>query len=153
MSGCVEGLVDSQGVGLFFRLPGTPVAEYEEVGAVTDIPLPTPTRTLDDVTTVKSKFKMQAAAGVIDSGNLAVDVLQKTGDVQQKKLANHFKLGTCLEWKIDLGDEAKTTYEFCGTLSKCAPVRAANKKNHLQLEIGISGEVVHKENDSVVTVP
>ena len=134
MSGCVEGLVDSQGVGLFFRLPGTPVASYEEVGDVTDIPLPAPTRTLDDVTTVKSKFQMQAAAGVITSGNLAVETLQKVGDDQQKVLMHHFKLGTCLEWKIDLGDEEKTTLEFCGTLSKCAPVRAANKKNRLQLE-------------------
>lgn len=153
MSGCVDGLVDSQGVGLFFRIPGMPVGIYEEVGDVTDIPLPAPTRTLDDVTTVKSKYQMQAAAGVITSGNLAVETLQKVGDDQQKVLMHHFKLGTCLEWKIDLGDEEKTTLEFCGTLSKCAPVRAASKKNRLQLEIGISGEVVHKENDVVVTVP
>lgn len=153
MSGCVNGLVDSQGLGLFFRVPGG--LTYEEVGDVTDAPLPAPTRTLDDVTTVKSLFQMQAAAGVITSGNLAVEVLQKTGDEQQKKLNHHFKLGTCLEWKIDLGDAEKTTYEFCGTLSKVAPVRAANKKNRLQLEIGISGEIVHKENDVavVVTVP
>lgn len=153
MSGCVEGLVDSQGVGLHFRVPSAPAATYAEVGDVTDIPLPAPTRTLDDVTTVKSKYQMQAAAGVITSGNLAVETLQKVGDAQQKVLMHHFKLGTCLEWKIDLGDEEKTTYEFCGTLSKCAPVRAAAKKNRLQLEIGISGEVVHKENDVIVTVP
>lgn len=151
MSGCVEGLVDSQGIGLFFRTPGA--TAYEEVGDVTDIPLPAPTRTLDDVTTVNSLYQMQAAAGVITSGNLAVEALQKTGDAQQNALMQHFKLGTCLEWKIDFGDDAETTLEFCGTLSKCAPVRAAAKKNRLQLEIGISGEVVHKENDVVVTVP
>lgn len=151
MSGCVEGLVDSQGVGLFFRLPGG--TTYEEVGEVTDIPLPAPTRTLDDITTVKSLYQMQAASGVITSGNLAVETLQKTGDAQQKILNHHFKLGTCLEWKIDLGDEQETTFEFCGTLSKYAPVRAAAKKNRMQLEIGISGEVVHKESDVIVTVP
>lgn len=153
MSGCVEGLVDSQGVELHFRIPNVVPATYNEIGDVTDIPLPAPTRTLDDVTTVKSKYQMQAAAGVITSGNLAVETLQKVADDQQKVLMHHFKLGTCLEWKINLGDEAETTYEFCGTLSKCAPVRAANKKNRLQLEIGISGEVVHKENDVIVSVP
>lgn len=151
MSGCVEGLVDSQGVGLSWRVSGA--TAYEEVLDVTDLPAPAPTRPLDDVTTVKSKYKMQAAAGVIDSGNLAVELLQKTGDVQQNKLANHFKLGTCLEWKMELNDDAETSYEFCGTLSKFAPVRAASKKNRLQMEIGISGEVVHKEKDVVVTVP
>ena len=151
MSGCVEGLVDSQGIGLSWRVPGA--TAYEEVLDVTDLPLPAPTRPLDDVTTVKSKYKMQAAAGVIDSGNLAVELLQKTGDVQQNKLVNHFKLGTCLEWKMELNDEAKTSYEFCGTISKFAPVRAASKKNRLQMEIGISGEVIHKENDTLVTVP
>ena len=151
MSGCVEGLVDSQGVELWWRVPGA--TAYEEVLDLTDVPAPTPTRTLDDVTTVKSKYKMQAAAGVIDSGNLAVEALLKTGDAQQHTLNHHFKLGTCLEWKMDLKDEGKTAFEFCGTLSKCSPVRAANKKYRLQMEIGISGEVVHKENDVVVTVP
>ena len=151
MSGCVEGLVDSQGVGLLWRVSGA--TAYEEVLDVTDLPLPASSRPLDDITTVKSKYKMQAASGVIDNGNLAVELLQKTGDVQQNKLANHHKLGTCLEWKIELNDEVETSYEFCGTISKFAPVRAASKKNRIQMEIGISGEDVHKEKDVIVAIP
>ncbi len=151
MSGCVEGLVDAQGIGLFWRVPGA--TAYESVLDVTDSTLPAPTRTLDDITPIDSDYKVQAAAGVIDSGNLSVELLQKTGDVQQHKLANHFKLGTCLEWKMELNDDKKTSYEFCGTISKFAPVRAASKKNRVQMEIGVSGEVVHKENDTIVTVP
>ncbi|MFH4289536.1 hypothetical protein WAJ05_22050, partial [Acinetobacter baumannii] len=77
-----------------------------------------------------------------DSGALALELLQISGSDQQAKLRNYHVNGTCLEWKIDLNDDEKTTYEFCAPISKFTPVRAADKKNRIQMQLEVSGEVI-----------
>ncbi|WP_238796803.1 phage tail tube protein [Acinetobacter pittii] len=151
MAGCVDGLIDAQGVSISFRESGATTWELSE--EVTDLPMPDSTKPVDDITPVDSTHKKKATAGAIDSGALALELLQISGSDQQAKLRHYHIIGKCLEWKIDLNDEAKTTYEFCAPISKFTPVRAADKKNRLQMQLEISGEVVVKENDVVVVVP
>ncbi|HAV4232399.1 hypothetical protein KWF43_16375 [Acinetobacter baumannii] len=151
MAGCVEGLIDAQGVSISFRVSGA--TSWELANEVTDLPMPDSTKPVDDITPVDSKFKKKATAGAIDSGALALELLQISGSDQQAKLRNYHVNGTCLEWKIDLNDDEKTTYEFCAPISKFTPVRAADKKNRIQMQLEVSGEVIVKENDVVVVVP
>ncbi|RZH03152.1 phage tail tube protein [Acinetobacter pittii] len=151
MAGCVEGLIDAQGASISFREEGA--TSWEITAEVTDLPMPDSTRPVDDVTTVDSKFKKKATAGAIDNGALALEFLQISGSDQQAKLRDYYIKGKCLEWKIELNDESKTSYEFCASMSKFTVVRAADKKNRVQTQLEISGEVVVKENDVVVVVP
>lgn len=151
MAGCVEGLIDAQGVSISFRESGATTWELGE--EVTDLPMPDSTIAVDDITPVDSKRKKKATAGAIDHGALAVELLQISGSVQQAKLRNYHNMRKCLEWKIELNDDEKTSYEFCAPISKFTVVRAADKKNRVQMQLEISGEVVVKENDVVVVVP
>lgn len=135
-----KALIDSQGITISYK--AAPAATFEEVLEVTDSPLPTKKREVDDITTVKSTHKETAAAGVISSDDLAYELLMISGSEQQTDLDVHFEAGTMLDWKVELPDALKTTYTFSGTITELSPVRAANKKNRFRLTISPSGKVV-----------
>lgn len=134
-----KALIDSQGITISYKLPSE--STYEEVLEVTDSPLPTKKRDLDDITTVKSTHKETAAAGVISSDDLAYELLMISGSAQQTLLDTYFESGQMIDWKVELPDAAKTTYTFQGTITELSPVRAANKKNRFKLTIGVNGKV------------
>lgn len=134
-----KALIDSQGITISFKLPSA--QEYSELLEVTDSPLPTKKRETDDVTTVKSTHKETIAAGVISADDLAYEILQVSGSAQQAMLNQYFEDGQMLDWKVELGDNVATTYEYQGTITELSPVRAANKKNRFKLTIAVNGKV------------
>lgn len=134
-----KALIDSQGITISFKLPSA--QEYSELLEVTDSPLPTKKRETDDVTTVKSTHKETIAAGVISADDLAYEILQVSGSAQQAMLDGYFEDGQMLDWKVELGDNVATTYQFQGTITELSPVRAANKKNRFKLTIAVNGKV------------
>ena len=152
MTDCAAGTVDSQGIEL--HVTGAPLFPTRTLIAdVLDLPLPAGERPTDDVTSVTSKFAEKLAAGVIDYGNIELGLLQRTNDDQQVTLERAFIDGDCFDWEIKLPDEAKTSYKFCGTITKFAPSREASKKNRVALTIAISGAVDHLENGASVINP
>lgn len=152
MADCAAGTVDSQGISLWVK--GGPFANQVEVGDVLNIPIPGSERQTDDVTPVGAKFAEVLAAGVITNAPLDVTLLQRTNNNQQAQLYEAYILGACLDWEIKLPDEAKTSYTFCGSISKFAPTREANKKNRVNFTIATSGEVDWLENGiSVLEIP
>lgn len=152
MTDCAAGTVDSQGIKLSVK--GGGFTDKTEVGDILDFPLPSGERSTDDVTSVLSKFAQKLAAGVIDYGSLDFVMLQRTNNDQQVKLEREFIKGSCLEWEIELPDEAKTAYTFCASITKFAPSREASKKNRVNMSIAISGAVDHLEDGiSVLDVP
>lgn len=134
-----KALIDSQGIVISYKLP---VAQtFSELLEVTDSPLPTKKREVDDITTVKSTHKETIAAGVISADDLAYELLMVSGSVQQQELEQHFEDGEMIDWKVVLPDDAATTYTFQGTITELSPVRAANKKNRFKLTIAVNGKV------------
>lgn len=142
-----KALIDSQGITISYKEASA--STFEEVLEVTDSPLPTKKREVDDITTVKSTHKETAAAGVISSDDLAYELLMISGSAQQTALDEHFEAGTMLDWKVVLPDALQTTYTFSGTITELSPVRAANKKNRFRLTIAVNGKVTKTET----TVP
>lgn len=134
-----KALIDSQGIEISYKEASA--STFEEVLEVTDSPLPTKKREVDDITTVKSTHKETAAAGVISSDDLAYELLMISGSTQQTALDGHFEAGTMLDWKVVLPDARKTTYTFSGTITELSPIRAANKKNRFRLTIAVNGKV------------
>lgn len=152
MTDCAAGTVDSQGIALWVK--GGIFVDETLVADVLELPLPAGERPTDDVTSVVSKFAEKLAAGVIDYGNIELSLLQRTNNTQQVSLEKAFIDGDCYNWEIKLPDEAKTSYTFCGSITKFAPSREASKKNRLAMTIAISGAVDHLEKDiSVIDVP
>ncbi|MGY5394560.1 phage tail tube protein [Acinetobacter sp. NigerLNRRAM0016] len=142
-----KALIDSQGITISYKEASA--STFEEVLEVTDSPLPTKKREVDDITTVKSTHKETAAAGVISSDDLAYELLMISGSAQQTALDEHFEAGTMLDWKVVLPDALQTTYTFSGTITELSPVRAANKKNRFRLTIAVNGKVTKTDT----TVP
>lgn len=138
-----KALIDSQGIKISYKEASA--STFEEVLDVTDSPLPTKKREVDDITTVKSTHKETAAAGVISSDDLAYELLMISGSAQQTALDGHFEAGTMLDWKVELPDALKTTYTYSGTITELSPVRAANKKNRFRLTIAVNGKVTKTE--------
>lgn len=138
-----KALIDSQGITISYKLPSA--EKYEEVLEVTDSPLPTKKREVDDITTVKSTHKETTAAGVISSDDLAYEMLMLSGSVQQTALDKHFEEGQMLDWQVILPDDLETTYTYQGTITELSPVRAANKKNRFKLTIAVNGKVTKSE--------
>lgn len=138
-----KAVIDSQGLSIFYKLPTA--SDWSELLEVTDSPLPTKKREVDDVTTVKSTHKETIAAGVISSDDLAYEMLMISGSTQQKELDGYFEAGQMLDWKVELPDAAKTTYTYQGTVTELSPVRAANKKNRFKLTIAVNGKVTRSE--------
>ena len=134
-----KALIDSQGIVISYKLPTAQA--FSELLEVTDSPLPTKKREVDDITTVKSTHKEKAAAGVISADDLAYELLMISGSVQQQELDEHFEDGEMIDWKVVLPDDAATTYTFQGTITELSPVRAANKKNRFKLTIAVNGKV------------
>jgi hypothetical protein len=99
------------------------------------------------VTTLDDIFKRNVAAGVIDSGKLAVKGLQISGAEQQKELYALYVDGECRPYKIVLSDVLETTYEFCGTITGWMPNTASGKKNRLDFELTLSGDVVVSDTE------
>ncbi len=141
MTDCAKGTVDSQGIKL--SVLGGIFATKTYIADVLDLPLPAGERPTDDVTSVLSKFAEKLAAGVIDYGAIDLKCLQRTDNEQQVTLERAFIDGDCFQWEIELPDEAKTSYSFCGTITKFGPSREASKKNRLSISIAISGGVDH----------
>lgn len=148
MTDCAAGTVDSQGIELYVK--GGDFATSTLVADVLDLPLPAGERPTDDVTSVVSKFAEKLAAGVIDYGNVELGLLQRTNNEQQVTLEKAFISGDCYEWEIKLPDEAKTSYKFCGSITKFAPSREASKKNRVAVTIAISGAVDHLQKEASV---
>lgn len=144
MTDCAAGTVDSQGIKL--SVEGGIFAVKTYVADILELPLPAGERPTDDVTSVTSKFAEKLAAGVIDYGNIELSLLQRTNNDQQVNLERAFIDGDCFDWEIELPDEAKTSYKFCGTITKFAPSREASKKNRVAVTLAISGAVDHLEN-------
>jgi predicted secreted protein len=138
-----KALIDSQGIEISYKEASA--STFEEVLEVTDSPLPTKKREVDDITTVKSTHKETAAAGVISSDDLAYELLMISGSEQQTALDGHFEAGTMLDWKVVLPDARKTTYTYSGTITELSPIRAANKKNRFRLTIAVNGKVTKTE--------
>ena len=132
-------LIDSQGITISYKLPGA--IKFEEVLNITECPLPTKKREVDDITTVKSTHKQTVAAGVISSDNLEYELLMISGSKQQKELNESFETGEMLVFQVVLPDALKTTYEFEGTIVELSPIRAANKKNRYKFGIAVNGKV------------
>ena len=152
MTDCAAGTVDSQGIKL--NVSGGIFTQKTYIADILDLPLPAGERSTDDVTSVLSKFAEKLASGVIDYGNIELSLLQRTNTDQQVTLERAFIDGDCFDWEIELPDEAKTSYKFCGSITKFAPSREASKKNRVALTIAISGAVDHLENGvSKLTVP
>lgn len=152
MTDCAAGTVDSQGIELWVK--GGVFAAQTLVADVLELPLPASERPTDDVTSVASKFAEKLAAGVIDYGNIELSLLQRTNNTQQVSLEKAYISGDCYEWEIKLPDEAKTSYAFCGTITKFAPSREAAKKNRLAMTVAISGASDHLEKgESVLKEP
>ena len=152
MTDCAAGTVDSQGIKL--NVSGGIFTPKTYIADILDLPLPAGERSTDDVTSVLSKFAETLASGVIDYGNIELSLLQRTNTDQQVTLERAFIDGDCFDWEIELPDEAKTSYKFCGSITKFAPSREASKKNRVALTIAISGAVDHLENGvSKLTVP
>ena len=152
MTDCAAGTVDSQGIKL--NVSGGIFTPKTYIADILDLPLPAGERSTDDVTSVLSKFAEKLASGVIDYGNIELSLLQRTNTDQQVTLERAFIDGDCFDWEIELPDEAKTSYKFCGTITKFAPSREASKKNRVALTIAISGAVDHLENGvSVINPP
>lgn len=143
MTDCAAGTVDSQGIKLSVK--GGTFTQKTVVADVLELPLPAGERPTDDVTSVVSKFAEKLAAGVIDYGNIELSLLQRTNNNQQVSLEKIFISGECMEWEIELPDEAKTSYTFCGSITKFAPSREASKKNRVAVTIAILGAVDHLE--------
>lgn len=131
--------IDSQGVTLSYKKLGAAV--FEEVIKVTDSPLPTKKREVDDITDVKSTHKQTVAAGVISSDNLEYELLMLSGNKQQLELNEYLESGEMLVFQVELPDSAKTTYTFEGTIVELSPIRAANKKNRYKFGIAVNGKV------------
>lgn len=148
MTDCAAGTVDSQGIELYIK--GGEFATSTLVADVLELPLPAGERPTDDVTSVVSKFAEKLAAGVIDYGNVELGLLQRTNNEQQVTLEKAFISGDCYEWEIKLPDEAKTSYKFCGSITKFAPSREASKKNRIAVTIAISGAVDHLQKEASV---
>lgn len=138
-----KALIDSQGITISYKLPTA--SAWSELLQVTDSPLPTKKREVDDVTTVKSTHKETIAAGVISSDDLAYELLMISGDAQQKDLDTQFEASQMLDWKVELSDAAKTTYTYQGTITELSPIRAANKKNRFKLTIAVNGKVTRSD--------
>ena len=134
-----KALIDSQGIVISYKLPTAQA--FSELLEVTDSPLPTKKREVDDITTVKSTHKETAAAGVISADDLAYELLMISGSVQQQELDQYFEDGEMLDFKVVLPDDAATTYTYQGTITELSPVRAANKKNRYKLTIAVNGKV------------
>lgn len=148
MTDCAAGTVDSQGIGLYVK--GGIFVTSTLVADVLELPLPAGERPTDDVTSVLSKFAQKLAAGVIDYGSIELKLLQRTNNTQQVSLEKAFISGECFDWEIKLPDEAKTSYTFCGSISKFVPSREASKKNRIAMTIPISGGVDHLEDGASV---
>lgn len=138
-------MIDSQGVTLSYK--NLSAETFEEVVKVTDSPLPTKKREVDDVTDVKSTHKQTVAAGVISSDNLEYELLMLSGNKQQIDLNSYLESGEMLNFKVELPDSLKTTYLFEGTVVELSPIRAANKKNRYKFTIAVNGKV------EVITTP
>ncbi|MDD9315861.1 phage tail tube protein [Acinetobacter lactucae] len=134
-----KALIDSQGITISYKLPSEEA--FSELLEVTDSPLPTKKREVDDITTVKSTHKETIAAGVISADDLAYELLMVSGSTQQATLGAYFEDGQMIDWKVVLPDEAATTYTYQGTITELSPVRAANKKNRFKLTIAVNGKV------------
>ncbi|HBR91271.1 MULTISPECIES: phage tail tube protein [Acinetobacter calcoaceticus/baumannii complex] len=134
-----KALIDSQGITISYKLPSEQT--FSELLEVTDSPLPTKKREVDDITTVKSTHKETIAAGVISADDLAYELLMVSGSTQQATLGAYFEDGQMIDWKVVLPDEAATTYTYQGTITELSPVRAANKKNRFKLTIAVNGKV------------
>ncbi|WP_045124420.1 phage tail tube protein [Acinetobacter nosocomialis] len=134
-----KALIDSQGITISYKLPSE--QNFSELLEVTDSPLPTKKREVDDITTVKSTHKETIAAGVISADDLAYELLMVSGSTQQATLGAYFEDGQMIDWKVVLPDEAATTYTYQGTITELSPVRAANKKNRFKLTIAVNGKV------------
>ncbi|HFX6306600.1 TPA: phage tail tube protein [Acinetobacter nosocomialis] len=134
-----KALIDSQGITISYKLPSEQA--FSELLEVTDSPLPTKKREVDDITTVKSTHKETIAAGVISADDLAYELLMVSGSTQQATLGAYFEDGQMIDWKVVLPDEAATTYTYQGTITELSPVRAANKKNRFKLTIAVNGKV------------
>lgn len=132
-------VIDSQGVTLSYKALGAQT--FEEVIKVTDSPLPTKKREVDDITDVKSTHKQTVAAGVISSDNLEYELLMLSGNKQQLELNQYLESGEMLVFKVELPDSIKTTYTFEGTIVELSPIRAANKKNRYKFSIAVNGKV------------
>lgn len=132
-------LIDSQGITISYKLPSEQA--FSELLEVTDSPLPTKKREIDDITTVKSTHKETIATGVISADDLAYELLMVSGSTQQATLGAYFEDGQMIDWKVVLPDEAATTYTYQGTITELSPVRAANKKNRFKLTIAVNGKV------------
>lgn len=132
-------MIDSQGVTLSYKKLGA--TTFEEIIKVTDSPLPTKKREVDDVTDVKSTHKQTVAAGVISSDNLEYELLMLSGNKQQTELNTYFESGEMLAFKVELPDSIKTTYSYEGTIIELSPIRTANKKNRYKFGIAVNGKV------------
>lgn len=151
MTDCAAGTVDSQGIKL--NVTGGIFTPKTYIADILDLPLPAGERSTDDVTSVLSKFAEKLASGTIDYGNIELGLLQRTNTTQQVSLERAFIDGDCFDWEIELPDEAKTSYKFCGSITKFAPSREASKKNRVAVTIAISGSVDHLENSVSVLNP
>jgi predicted secreted protein len=134
-----KALIDSQGITISYKLPSEQT--FSELLEVTDSPLPTKKREVDDITLVKSTHKETIAAGVISADDLVYELLMVSGSTQQATLGAYFEDGQMIDWKVVLPDEAATTYTYQGTITELSPVRAANKKNRFKLTIAVNGKV------------
>lgn len=132
-------MIDSQGVTISYKKFGAQA--FEEIGQVTESPLPTKKREVDDITNVKSTHKQTVAAGVISSDNLEYEMVMLSGNKQQSDLNTCLESGEMLVFQVELPDSIKTTYTFEGTVVELSPIRAANKKNRYKFSIAVNGKV------------
>lgn len=146
MAGCKEGLIDIIKTALHLGNTATPTV-YTKILELTEVPLPAGTRPTDDVSTLEDTSKINVAAGLIDEGKLAMKGLQISGSEQQKELYALWRSGECRPYKIVLSDTAATTIQFCATITGWSPNNGAGKKNRLDFELTISGEVSYSDVD------
>lgn len=151
MAGCVKGLIDAQGIVLSYRKEGA--TAWNAVLNHMDVPLPGAERDLDDITDDTTLWQQQVVAGVIKQGTFEFTLPQRTdatGSAQQVALKTLFISGECVEWQLALPDEAKTSYEFCASISKFSPGRARSQKNRITVGLAITGEVLEKQDSDPV---
>ena len=155
MAGCVNGLIDAQGIVLNYRKEGA--TAWTQLLNHMDVPLPGAERDLDDITDDTTLWQQQVVAGVIKQGAFEFTLPQRTdtaGSAQQVTLKTMFISGECVEWQLLLPDEAETSYEFCASISKFSPGRARSQKNRIAVALAMTGEVVEKRGGTpVLPVP
>lgn len=146
MSGCIEGLIDNAKTALHLGNTATPTF-YTKVLELTDVPLPAGTRPTDDVTRLEDTSKRVVGSGVIDNGKVSIKGLQISASGQQKELYNIWMTGECRPYKIVMSDVAATTILFCATITAWTPTTASGKKNRLDFELTISGDVTYSDSE------